>query len=143
MVLEQIIINGFRIYWLLIRGTFLGFMLNPGAPSSPTQWHRFQCWFTVSVAKGGSIKLICIYLWQRNVPKNHMYLPFSQIQGLTQFMGEGNLGRRMQVLSSEEEKELAALMRSQKMFQSRLEGLKGQQEELISLEVLCALRTPA
>jgi hypothetical protein len=49
----------------------------------------------------------------------------------------------MQVLSSEEEKELAALMRSQKMFQSHLEGQKGQQVELISLEVLCALRTPS
>jgi hypothetical protein len=37
--------------------------------------------------------------------------------------------------------ELAALMRSQKMFQSHLEGQKGQLEGLISLEVLCALRT--
>jgi hypothetical protein len=51
-------------------------------------------------------------------------------------MGEGNLERRMQVLSSEEEKELAAFMRSQKMFQSHLEGQKGQLEGLISLEVL-------
>jgi hypothetical protein len=47
-----------------------------------------------------------------------MYLPCSQIQGLTRFIGEGNLERKMQVLSSEEEKELEALMRSQKMFQS-------------------------
>jgi hypothetical protein len=58
-------------------------------------------------------------------------------------MGLGNLERRMQVLSSEEEKEQAALMKLQKMFISHLEGLKGQQEELISLEVLCALRTPS
>jgi hypothetical protein len=34
-------------------------------------------------------------------------------------------------------------MRSQKMFQSHLEGQKGQLEGLISLEVLCALRTPS
>jgi hypothetical protein len=40
-----------------------------------------------------------------------MYLFLSQIQGLTWFMGEGNLERRMQVLSSEEEKEQAALMK--------------------------------
>jgi hypothetical protein len=58
-------------------------------------------------------------------------------------MGEGNLERRMQVLSLEEEKELAALMKSQKLFQSHREGPKGKQEELISLEVLCALRTPS
>jgi hypothetical protein len=58
-------------------------------------------------------------------------------------MREGNLERRMQVLSSEEEKELEALMKLQKMFQSHLEGQKGKQEELISLEVLCALRTPS
>jgi hypothetical protein len=58
-------------------------------------------------------------------------------------MGEGNLERRMQVLSSEEEKGVAVLMKLQKMFQSHLEGQKGQQEELISLEVLCALRTPS
>jgi hypothetical protein len=44
---------------------------------------------------------------------------------MTWFMGEGNLERRMQVLSSEEEKEQAALMKSQKMFQSHREGLKG------------------
>jgi hypothetical protein len=50
-------------------------------------------------------------LWQRNVLKAHMYLVLSQIQGLTWFMGEGNLERKMQVLSSEEEKEQAALMK--------------------------------
>jgi hypothetical protein len=42
-------------------------------------------------------------------------------------MEEGNLERRMQVLSSEEEKGLAVLMKSQKMFQSHLEGQRGQQ----------------
>jgi hypothetical protein len=57
-------------------------------------------------------------------------------------MGEGNLERRMQVLSSEEEKRLAALMKLQKMFKSHLEGQRGKQEESIFLEVLCALRTP-
>jgi hypothetical protein len=40
-------------------------------------------------------------------------------------MGEGNLERRMQVLSLEEEKGLAVIMKSQKMFQSHQEGLKG------------------
>jgi hypothetical protein len=60
-----------------------------------------------------------------------------------QFMGEGNLEQRMQVLNSEEEKVLAALMRSQKIFQSHREGPRGQQAELISLEVLCTLRTPS
>jgi hypothetical protein len=54
-----------------------------------------------------------------------MYLLLSQIQGLTWFMGEGNLERKMQVLSSEEEKGLAALMKLQKMFQSHLDGQKG------------------
>jgi hypothetical protein len=58
-------------------------------------------------------------------------------------MGEGNLERRIQALSSEEEKELAALMKSQKMLQSHREGLKGQQEELTFLEVICTLRTPS
>jgi hypothetical protein len=57
-------------------------------------------------------------------------------------MGEGNLERRMQVLSSEEEKGLAVLMKLQ-MFQSHLEGQRGQQEESIFLEVLCALRIPS
>jgi hypothetical protein len=42
-------------------------------------------------------------------------------------MGEGNLERRMQILSLEEEKGLAVLMKSQKIFQSHREGLKGQQ----------------
>jgi hypothetical protein len=58
-----------------------------------------------------SRKFNCIYLWQRNVPKTYMYLFVSQIQGLTWFMEEGNLERRMQVSSSEEEKDLAALMK--------------------------------
>jgi hypothetical protein len=58
-------------------------------------------------------------------------------------MGEGNLERRMQVLSSEEGKGQAALMKLQKLFQSHQEGPREQQEELISLEVLCALRTPS
>jgi hypothetical protein len=40
-------------------------------------------------------------------------------------MGEGNLERRMQVWSSEEEKEQAALMKLQKMLLSHLEGIKG------------------
>jgi hypothetical protein len=40
-----------------------------------------------------------------------MNLLVSQIQGLTWFMGEGNLERRMQVLSSEEEKGLAERMK--------------------------------
>jgi hypothetical protein len=109
-------------------------------PNSVAPVSVLMFWFS---CKRGLLKLICIYLWQRNVPKTHMYLTCSQIWVLTRFMGEGNLGRRMQVLSSEEEKELAALMRSQKMFQSHLEGQKGQQTELISLEVLCALRTPS
>jgi hypothetical protein len=56
-------------------------------------------------------------------------------------MEEDNLERRMQISSSEEEKDLVALMRLQKKCQSRLEDQKGQQGELIFLEVLCALRT--
>jgi hypothetical protein len=56
-------------------------------------------------------------------------------------MGEDNLERRIQVLSSEEEKGLAALMKLQKLCQSHLEGQKGQ--ELTFLEVLCTLRTPS
>jgi hypothetical protein len=70
-----------------------------------------------------------------------MYLSYSQIQGLTWFMGEGNLEQRMQVLSSEEGKGQAALMKLQKLFQSHQEGPRERQEELVSLEVLCALRT--
>jgi hypothetical protein len=58
-------------------------------------------------------------------------------------MEEGNLEQRMQISSSGEEKDLAALMKLQKMCQSHLEGQKGQQGELTFLEVLCALRTPS
>jgi hypothetical protein len=58
-------------------------------------------------------------------------------------MKEGNLEQKMQVLSSEEGKGQVALMKLQKLFQSHQEGPRGQHEELISLEVLCALRTPS
>jgi hypothetical protein len=57
-----------------------------------------------------------------------MYLFVSQIQGLTWFMEEGNLEQRMQISSSGEEKDLAALMKLQKMCQSHLEGQKGSRE---------------
>jgi hypothetical protein len=57
-----------------------------------------------------------------------MYVFVSQIQGLTWFMEEGNLEWRMQISSSEEEKDLAALMKLQKKCQSHLEGQKGSRE---------------
>jgi hypothetical protein len=41
-------------------------------------------------------------------------------------MEEGNIERRIKILSSEKEREQAALMRLQKKCQSRLEGQKGQ-----------------
>jgi hypothetical protein len=41
-------------------------------------------------------------------------------------MEEANLERRMQILSSEKEREQATLMRLQKKCQSRLQGQKGQ-----------------
>jgi hypothetical protein len=62
-----------------------------------------------------------------------MYLFVSQIQGLTWFIEEGNLERRMQISSSGEEKDLVALMKLQKMCQSHLEGQKCQQGELTFL----------
>jgi hypothetical protein len=49
----------------------------------------------------------------------------SHIQGLTLFTEEDNLEQRMLFLSSEQEKELAPLMKLQKKCQYILEGQKG------------------
>jgi hypothetical protein len=84
------------------------------APSSPTRWHQFQYRGSVQFTNLSPQNSNGYSSDKEMVLRHIFYLSLSQIQGLTLFMEEYNLEQRMQISSSEEEKELAALMKLQK-----------------------------
>ena len=67
----------------------------------------------------------------------------SQIQGMTKFMEEDLFAQRMHNLSLEEGMQLVVHMRLSQCSKGNEEGQRGQQRELVSQKVICALMTPS